>query len=185
MKQLIYKVFMFVAPFMLLYLINYFFYNQDQGDLARLGYLYTNPSPKQAVMALHTTTETVQFSKKYQLVSEIDLNNKSTFDVVTIGDSFSDQGIFGYKNYLAHQELSVLHVDKFLSYNPIQNLSALINANFFDTVHTDYVVLQSVERVFLQRFKNFNVSESLSIDSLETAINLHVKPNKGKDITLF
>lgn len=179
MKRFIYKSSLFVIPFLCLYFFNVLNYNQNEGDLARLGYLYNNPSPKSNILK--------QFSlqKQYTLVSEINLNTKTKFDALTIGDSFSAQGNIGYQNFLTNEGTSVLDIDIFFRENPIQKLVELINGDFFDTIQTDYVILQSVERSFMQRCENIDFSKSLDLDSVKKILKKHVRRAPKKRILNF
>lgn len=167
MKKFIIKTCFFVVPFLVLYGLNVCFYKKDEGDLVRLGFLYQNPSPFSQIMKQYTAPP-----KKYQLFSEIHLDQKIKTDVLTIGDSFSEQGEVGYQNHLAQRGVSVLHIDRFLSEeSPIQSLVQFINSDFFDKVETKYVVLQSVERALMTRNTSLSFTESRSLDSLKTQIS--------------
>lgn len=180
MKKFIIKTSFFVAPFLFLYLLNVLFYEKEEGDLIRLGYLYDNPTP------LSETLQKVKvLPKKYQLISEIDLDKNHQFDLLSIGDSFSEQGEFGYQNQLANKGISVLHIDRFLSEeSPIQNLTNLINSDFFDKIKPKYVVLQTVERAIPIR-ANVVYNEQRTLDSLKTQIRERVKPETPPSGTQF
>ncbi len=169
MNKFLFKLSFFVGPFFLLYFINLSFYTPYEGDLVRLGYMYNDPSPKSLVMSKFSLPQ------KYTLLSEIDMNKDTAFTVLTIGDSFSEQDSLGYKNYLANENnISVLHVDRYISRrNPIQTLVNLINGNVFDSIHIDYVVLQSVERKFVERCENIDFNTALKKDSLINVISNH------------
>ncbi|RTZ49905.1 hypothetical protein EJ377_07055 [Chryseobacterium arthrosphaerae] len=56
-------------------------------------------------------------------------SKEKTYEILTIGDSFSEQGKSGYQNGLAH-DFSLLHIDRFISNNQIQTLIELCNGNF-------------------------------------------------------
>ncbi|CAH8291489.1 acetyltransferase AlgX (SGNH hydrolase-like protein) [Mariniflexile fucanivorans] len=179
MKKIILKTSFFIIPFLFLHFINIFFYLNNEGDLNRIGYFYNNPSPMSKV--------SMQFSlsKQYTLTSELNLNTKTNFDVLTIGDSFSEQDSLGYKNFLAKEDISVLHIDRFLSENPIQKLIELINSDFFDFVSIKYVVLQSVEREFVQRFQKIDFSKSLTLSSMKSQINNYEEKVPKQNLAFF
>lgn len=179
MKNFIQKSSLFIIPFLFLHLLNSFMYVQNEGDLTRAGYLYNNPSPKSHL------SKQFNLNKQYTLVSEIKLNTSSKFDVLTIGDSFSDQGILGYNNILANEGLSVLNMDRSLTDNPIQKIIELINGDFFDSIQTDYVILQSVERNFIQRCQEIDYSKSLYIDSIKNKINKYVKKTPKQNLSFL
>lgn len=161
MKKFIIKSNLFVWPFIFMYILNFLFYNQREGDLVRLGYLYSNPSPRSSIVSQYC------LSKRFTLLSELDLKVNKHFDVITIGDSFSEQDCFGYKNLLGHKGLEVLHIDRYISgSNPIQTLINLLNSNIFDNVSADYVVLQNVERSLNFRTKEIDLNGMVCVDSI-------------------
>ena len=172
MKKFIIKSSLFVIPFITLFALNKFLYNPTEGDLVRLGYLYSNPSPKSLIINRY------MLPKHYKRLSEIDLTSNTKFEVINIGDSFSDQDSVGFNNFLANKEVSVLHIDKFFSgNNPIQTLIQLLNSNFFEYISADYIVLQSVERDFNLRNKEINFDLSIDLDSLFNEIKKYKKKN--------
>lgn len=179
MKKFIKKSSFFTIPFLCLYFLNTFFYVPNEGDLIRLGYLYNNPSPKSNL------SKQFSLNKQYTLVSEINLKDKPEFDILTIGDSFSEQDSRGYKNFLAKEGYSVLHMDGFLTGNPIKNIIELINGDFFEFVQTDYVILQSVERNFVERCHEIDFSESIYIDSIKNKIKNYVKRSPKQNLNFF
>lgn len=149
MKKFILNTCLFVVPFVALYGFNLIIYDQRgaEGDLARMGYFYTNVSPSSSI------NQRFNLPQLYTLLSEINLDSPQIkTDVMTIGDSFSEQGALGYKNFLADLGVSVVHVDREISGgNPIQTLVSLINSGLFDKLKPKYVVLQSIERDFNSR----------------------------------
>jgi hypothetical protein len=153
-----------------MYLLNVQFYQVDQGDLARLGYLYYNPLPKMNV------SNKFSLNRNYTLISELNLNKTAKYNVLTIGDSFSEQDSLGYQNYLANLGIPVLHVNRFLSKeNQIQKLVELINGDFFDSIQVDYVVLQSIERNFVQRCQKIDYAESTQFKSVKNEVSKYKK----------
>ena len=175
MKRFIIKTSFFVAPFLIFYFINTKFYKKDEGDLVRLGYIYNNPSPSSEIIAQYKP-----LGNKFTLISESDLSQNVNMDVLTIGDSFSDQGTPGYQNILANKGISVAHVDRFLSEeNPIQVLIELINSDFFDRIKTKYVVLETVERYAVDRTSELSFTQSRSITDITKQIKKY-KEKKSK-----
>lgn len=170
MKKLLYKTALFVVPFFLLFLLNFKYYNDDKGDLLRLGYIadiydydYRKVFKK-------------EFERKinYTLFSELNLKKQNNFAVFTIGDSFSEQGVISYQNYFANNSsLKVLHYDRFLHENPIETINGFLNGNVLDNIKVDYIILQSVEREFVNRGIVFNKKSKINNDSLTTLINKH------------
>ncbi|XCN74439.1 MAG: hypothetical protein Q3M24_06750 [Candidatus Electrothrix aestuarii] len=180
MKKFIINSSIFVLPFIILFALNIILYNQQEGDLIRLGYLYSNPSPKSKINSQY------DLSKRYERLSEIDLTTNRKFKVITIGDSFSEQGSLGYKNFLANKGVSVLHIDRFISgSNPNQTLIQLLNSNVFDHISADYVVLQSVERSFNQRNKKIDFNMIIDIDSITNKIKKYNKKLPDYNLKFF
>lgn len=169
MKKFIIKTNLFALPmtlFVILFFLNTLLYNQQEGDLARIGYLYSNPTPKSLI------NNQYNLPKSYTLLSEVDVATKRKFDVITIGDSFSEQGTLGYKNFLGYKDISVLHVDNLISgSNPIQTLVQLFTTNFFDHIRADYIVLQSVEREFNLRTKGIDFDLPIQLDAILDRMN--------------
>lgn len=124
MKKIIKKTAFFVLPFLLFYLITELFYGSSVSspDLLRVGYF--------PVFREYRTVFQKEFERKiyFHEVSEAKVKKAK---ILTIGDSFSEQRTFGYKNYLAEKN-SVLHVDRFIAANQIQTLYQLLNSDFFE-----------------------------------------------------
>ena len=182
MKKFILNTCVFVVPFFALYLFNLANYSQRgaEGDLARMGYFYANPSPRSILDSQYI------IPKQFVLLSEIELNAKQKFDVMTIGDSFSEQGNLGYKNYLAATGTSVLHVDRFVSgSNPIQTLVSLLNSGFFENIQPEFVLLQSIERDLNDRTGNIDFDEGLDLDLLSIKVKEHKSQAPNYDLQFF
>ncbi len=84
MKKFILKMSLFLVPFLILS-INYIFYEKSGGDLNRIG--------KVSIEKDYRNLFTREFeNKKYYLnLSEINLKTENKIDILTIGDSFSQQ----------------------------------------------------------------------------------------------
>jgi hypothetical protein len=180
MKKFIQQTSFYVLPFFVLYLLNVLFYQQNEGDLIRIGYLYSNPSAKSKII------DQYDLPKRYNLLSEIDLTTKNKFKVVTIGDSFSEQDNLGYQNFLANMDVSLLHIDRIVSgENPHQSLVQLLNSDFFNQVETEYIVLQSVERHFNERNENLDFNKSTDLDSVSNKTENYTKNLPEYNLRLF
>jgi len=163
MQKFILKSIVFVSPFIILYLILPCFYAIDQGDLFRTGYFQREDDYR------------VQFQRDfqkplyYQAISSIDTCKKSNYSVLVIGDSFSEMDNISYANYLGENDsISVLFYDvrvKLLSDSPVEILYALVNGDFFDEFSIDYVVLESVERAFINR-ANRNLNNQVLVKDI-------------------
>lgn len=182
MKKFLSNTSIFVIPFILLYSFNVYYYDHrdEDGDLARMGYFYSNPSPKSVINSQYN------LSKQYKLLSETNLTSKKSFDVITIGDSFSEQDNFGYKNFLANKGFSVLHIDRFISgSNPLQSLVGLMNSGLFDYIHPKYIVLQSIERDINDRTKNVDFEERIDLEYLSRKVKNHKSEAPNYNLQFF
>lgn len=168
MKRLICKTALFVAPFIFLFCLNCVFYGKDKGDLIRLGKLYWNPATESSLATLYP-----EYSKelRFENISKIYSDLKESYDFISIGDSFSNQGEAGYQNCLAHRDYTLLNIDfTLLGLNPVQGLVELLNGGFFDSVATDYVILQTVERFAIGRCDEIDFNDSICESEIEDKI---------------
>ncbi len=121
--------------------------------------------------------------EKFERLSK---TKKKDFDMLTMGDSFSEQKGYGYNQFLT-EKYTTLHVDEFISNNQIQTLINLTNGDFFDHYKIKYVILQNVERHFIDNIQGIDFESKIvqkQIDSL--IVNHHEKPEKDKiDSELF
>lgn len=163
MKKFILKSSLFISPFLLIYVLNTQVYVQNQGDLARLGYLYHDASPFRSLI------ENISLPEKAIKFSDLNIDSKTTCDVFVIGDSFSDQGNLGYVNYLANDNLKVIYFDR--TDNPVQMTIELLNGGLFDSVKPKYLVLQSIERMFVPRCQYINYDTKYTHEQIKDKIN--------------
>lgn len=163
MKRFIYKTSFFLIPFTLLYFITLVFYSDAESpDLLRLGYI---PNIHKDYRDKFQLNENEKFDK---------LSNpkKKEYKILTIGDSFSEQAGFGYKNMLAN-DFSVLHVDRFVSNNQIQTLINFVNGDFFDNYNIEYVILQNVERHIIENVENIHLNDKIMLYQIDSLIFNH------------
>jgi hypothetical protein len=162
MKKFIHKTLTFLSPFILLYLITEIFYVSDQGDLLRLGFMFGNSSYYDKINKKYE-----HVPLKYKKITETNLEKDNKFTVLTIGDSFSDKGNLGYNNYLANYEgISVTHFCLQNYENPVQTMYSLVNGDFFEKSDIKFVVLESVERRFVDRVEKLDTNSILTMDSI-------------------
>ena len=161
MRKFILKACIFSLPVAGLFLFTLTFYATDKGDLIRVGYIIDNL--KYRTIFKTELEQKMVFTK----ITAINQNKPQKFKVLTIGDSFSEQFGFGYKNYLVkNHSTSVLHLDKFLNKNPITSAYGILNGNVLDKIKVDYIILQSVEREFVARSKTINKDTIISFSSI-------------------
>lgn len=170
MKRFISKTAIFVIPFLVLYIITFLFFTVNAGDLLRIGFI---PSTDKEYRKNFTS-----YNNEMKF-TELSKSKQKTYKILTIGDSFSEQGKNGYQNILAN-DFSILHVDRFISNNQIQKLVELCNGNFFDTYTVQYVILQGVERDLIDDIKDIDLTSKINIHQIDSIITNH-KPEQNKD----
>lgn len=175
MKRFIYKTSFFLIPFTLLYFISLVFYSDAKSpDLLRLGSIPNIYKNYRAKFSLN----------KIEKFDKLSSHKIKKYKILTIGDSFSEQAGFGYKNMLA-DDFSVLHVDRFISKNQIKTLINLTNGDFFDTYNVEYVILQNVERHFIDNVKNICLNEKLMLYEIDSLILNHKLEYEDYSYNLF
>ena len=104
-----------------------------QGDLNRLGsFISTEP-----------LTQDVKYAKHHTSLREyITSGQKESFDVITIGDSFSSGA---YQDYLVNQYgIKILNAG--ISGNSLEDVYILVKSGIIDEIHPKAIILESVER---------------------------------------
>ncbi|MDF9799966.1 hypothetical protein OKW21_005229 [Catalinimonas alkaloidigena] len=146
MKRFIQKTTLFLIPFVVMLAVTKLFYSKNQGDLSRVGYIPTDKSYREKFR------EEYSQPLKFTNLSEANLSKKNKYSVLTIGDSFSQQSQIGYQNYLAqYDSISVINFDQRVKKNPISVVYGVLNGNLLDSIEVNYIILQSVERHFVER----------------------------------
>lgn len=82
-------------------------------------------------------------------------------DVLTIGDSFSQQSNGGYQNYLASKGLSVANCYRHLYSSPLQFAYNIMQGSFIDSSQVKVLVVESVERDFQGVVKEFDTEKTI------------------------
>lgn len=162
MKKFILRVTLFLSPVLLAFTATELLFSTDKGDLLKIGYIadlvdYDRKSIFQK-----------EFSRKkfFTNFSELDFSKRQKFKTMVIGDSFSEQGNFGFTNYLAESNAGpLLYLDRNLHDNPLQALVGILNGDLLDSIHIDFIVVQSVERLIGARTE-INQNTTITIDSL-------------------
>lgn len=167
MKRFLLKIVILGLPFGILWLVTFLKYETNKGDLIRIGYIY-NSFP--------------EYRSKFELNREIlfdrvsDLPTDREYDVLTIGDSFSELGATGYQNYLAaiHGK-KVLHLDNSYHSNAFQALISLNNSGFFEEFKIKNVILEVVERHFVENSFQLNTDSVLNYSELKKHNNINLE----------
>ena len=76
-------------------------------------------------------------------------------NVLTVGDSFSQQGSAGYQNYMPGEGISVANCRRSLYENPIQYACNILDWGVVDSTNIDVLVVEVVERDFAIDIGNF------------------------------
>lgn len=98
-------------------------------------------------------------------------------NVLTVGDSFSQQEHAGYQNYMAGEGLTVANCKRSLYDNPIQYAYNLMNWGVVDSTNIDVMVVEVGERDFALRIENFS-EEKVEVPEPE----LPVDDNEENDV---
>ena len=77
-------------------------------------------------------------------------------DVLTIGDSFSQQQYDGYQNYLGEKGLDVVNCFWRMYESPLQYAYNLLDKNVIDSTKVKILILELVEREFETRIERFD-----------------------------
>lgn len=178
MRKFVFKSFVFLLPIILLFSFTKLFFTQNKGDLIRLGYVLNLEADKYD----EKFKEEYMMVNHYKNISNINLNSHNKFKVLTIGDSFSEQLNFGYKNYLAKKKgISLVHYDKFLNDNPFETIWGMLNGDLLQNLEIDYIILQSVEREMVRRGVGIKKNKLIFKDTLKKIIKYFKKtPKKNR-----
>ncbi len=161
MKNFNLRTLYFILPIIIFLITSKIYYKTEEGDLIRIGYIYLKSNYLSEIKSKFDIEET-----KFNSICNIDLSKHHQFDILTIGDSFLQQGKYGLNNYLAYDNLNTLYYNRYLGDNPIQNLINIVNGDLLDSIKVDYIILQCVERYISDRVTSVNFNSKIIIDSL-------------------
>jgi len=155
MTRFITKILLYYLPFIFIY--GFYEFNVKKnisGDLGVLGQIQFgkqyNENLEQNYLLNNFVQDTFVFSNENIFLSK-DKN------IVTIGDSYSRQGIFGYQNYLAHiLGNSIINVIILPGFNQFETAVSLLNSNIIDESNCQFIILQFVDRQAIFWLKNLN-----------------------------
>ena len=126
---------------------------QATGDLGRLAFIIVGQDYGQCIE---------QNEMKEKLFNDVreteDLKNIHV-NVLTIGDSFSQQGHAGYQNYMSQEGLTVANTRRGLYDNPIQYAWNILHAGLVDSTNIDVMVVEVGERDLPLRIDNFCIDK--------------------------
>lgn len=176
MKKFLTKLSYTVLPvFLLLFgltaYLNLYIRPQATGDLGRLAFVMVGEDYGQRIE---------QNEMKEKLFSNVreteDLRNIHV-NVLTIGDSFSQQEHAGYQNYMPQEGLTVANTRRGLYDNPIQYAWNILEAGVIDSTNIDVMVVEVGERDLSLRINNF------SIDKVE--VDEPYSPDDGEEENVY
>jgi len=166
--------------------INYIFYETSGGDLNRIGKISIQKEYR------NIFKDAFQKQIKYHDLFEIDLNKESSINILTIGDSFSKQGVIGYQNYLSSYNLNIFNIRTGLNDNtndPMQLVFSIVNGNILDKLKVDYIILEEVERSFVRSGQKVDMNRIIMAKDYNKIYgrkeNLKEKKNALLDLGIF
>jgi hypothetical protein len=154
MKKFLFKLSYTVLPVFLLLsgltaYLNLYIRPQATGDLGRLAFIIIGQEYGQRIE--ENELKDTFFIK----VRETEHLRNIHVNVLTIGDSFSQQGPAGYQNYMPQEGLVVANTRRSLYDNPIQYAWNLLDAGIVDSTNIDVMVVEVGERDLPLRIDNF------------------------------
>ena len=158
MKKFLIKLSYTVLPvFLLLFgltaYLNLYIRPRSTGDLGRLAFVIIGQEYGQRIE--QDELKDTLFNK----VRETEDLRNIHVNVLTIGDSFSQQEHAGYQNYMAQEGLTVANTRRDLYDNPIQYAWNLLDAGVIDSTNIDVMVVEVGERDFALRIENFRTDK--------------------------
>lgn len=165
MRKFLLKISYTVLPLWLSIVTLVIFYNVHvipnmQGDLGGLGKIPTK-------LFYERDSDTTIPNTLICTVTKAEMLCKDSFDVITCGDSFSQQGKYGYQNYMATDGLQVANYSGCFLHNPFQVAFNLMRSGYIDSTNTKLLVIESVERYLLSRLHSLSFNQVSIIEENE------------------
>lgn len=175
MKRYLIKISFYFIPLCLSYIACLYWGNTDGGGLLRVGVLIDH-NPEYLEIFEHTYHQETAFNYLSRIIEE---KQKRNYKALVIGDSFSNQGNKGFKNFLANDHnMDIIYMDNYNS--PINDLYGVINGDILDSINVDYVILESVERYFIQRLTTAKKTNKIYFTEFNTKKTDSKPTNNGK-----
>ena len=154
MKKFIIKTLFYFIPFLCVYGGYKFVRHNISGDIGTLGQIPFGKSYNENLKQNYLTEKMV---KDILVVSYEKFYPSKKTKIFTFGDSFSQQGFFGYQNYLAHiLGDSITNIERRKGYNQIAIAVSLLNSGIIDETNCQVIVLQFVDRHTIDWLKNID-----------------------------
>ena len=148
MKKFIIKSLLYFVPFLCIYGIFVSAGTDFTGDIGKLG-------------KISFGKEYLQYLEKNYLTDNLTIDTLISYEklqigdaskVCTIGDSFSNQKIHGYQNYLAHLlGFNIINIININDDNQPNVAIALLNSNLIDSSNCRIFILSSTDRLVISR----------------------------------
>lgn len=119
------------------------------GDLGRLAYIPFGQEYDRMIEA-QAMTDTL-----FTTIRQTEQLRTLHVDVLTVGDSFSQQANGGYQNYLPGRGLTVANCFRKLYASPLQYASNLLDQGVIDSTNVKVLLVEIAERDFLSCFQEF------------------------------
>lgn len=139
----------FIALFGLTAYLNLYIRPQATGDLGRLAFVVIGEEYGERIRKGELKDVLFDNVHETEVLRHIHVN------VLTIGDSFSQQDHAGYQNYMPQEGLTVANTRRGLYDNPIQYAWNLLDGGLVDSTNIDVMVVEVGERDFTLRIDNF------------------------------
>ncbi len=133
--------------------LNIYIRPQATGDLGRLSFIEIGEAYDRLIEQ-EELKETF-----FKTITETEDLRDIHVDVLTIGDSFSQQRHAGYQNYMPQTGLTVANTRRSLYDNPIQYAWNLLDAGVVDSTNIDVMVVEVGERDFPLRINSFRTDK--------------------------
>ena len=176
MKTFIIKNLFYFIPFCCIW-IAYNILNKGHshitGDLGKLGQI---PFGTEYVQYLNQNYLSDNLVIDTTIVAYKKLQIPNSSKILTIGDSFSQQGIFGYQNYLAHIlgfKITNIKID-------FRTGLQLLNSKVIDSSNCKIIILEQVDRHAIQNLCNINFDVKYKLPKKKN--NTQKKDNEDTDI---
>lgn len=155
MKKFIVKCLFTIFPVMLIiytygFYLNFYLTDKliNSGDLGKLGYIYVDKSNQDNLSPQLSENKVDEYNDTIQ----------GKYRIITIGDSFSQQGISGYQNYLAtnlRERVLNYPSPRDQGYYPEEIAMYLLNNDIYNKLGCKIVIIETVEREFVQHILNY------------------------------
>lgn len=131
------------------------------GDLCKMGKFRSNKE-------YHHQMTSAEYAPNFHTIDVDSLKFiKDSNYILTIGDSFSNRGDFGYQNLLALRDSSLKIYNIKELRNPVISAIGLLNNGYFDANKIDCVIVECVERHLLEQLVISDMTSLIIPDEIQ------------------